>query len=85
MSNYLQGNYWQIGDIVSVIDEEDGQTYYAQIRGFLQDQYCSKSAVITWLIPAAGDAEGEPTQLHDEFDPKLYVAGIVTHSIHGKL
>ena len=29
----------------------DGGTFYAQLRGFLTDQYCEKSAVITWLLP----------------------------------
>ena len=33
------------------MDEDDGGIYYAQLRGFLQDQYNDKSAVITWLIP----------------------------------
>ena len=29
----------------------EGGTFYAQLRGFLTDQYCEKSAVITWLLP----------------------------------
>ena len=51
-------------------------TYYAQLRGFLQDQYCSKSAVITWLIPKVGEADEDRRPLPSEFDPKYYVAGI---------
>ncbi|XP_048471660.1 GATA zinc finger domain-containing protein 1 isoform X2 [Rhincodon typus] len=53
-SIFYGGIYYQIGDIVSVVDEDDEKVYYAQIRGFVQDQYCEKSAVITWLIPTQG-------------------------------
>ena len=59
--------YWQTGDVVSLIDVEGG-VYYAQIRGFLQDQYCQKSAVITWLIPTTSSPK-------DRFDPSTYVLG----------
>ena len=45
-----QGQYFQKGDIVSMTDV-DGGTFYAQLRGFLTDQYCEKSAVLTWLLP----------------------------------
>ena len=45
-----QGILYQVGDIVSIEDVE-GDLYYAQLRGFLQDQYARKTAVITWLIP----------------------------------
>ena len=44
-------NYHFLGDIVSVEDIDDGSVYYAQLRGFLTDQYCEKSGVITWLLP----------------------------------
>jgi GATA zinc finger domain-containing protein 1 len=66
-----QGSYWQVGDIVSVLDEDDQQLYYAQLRGFLQDQYCNKSAVITWLVPVTGAKITNPS----EFNPAAYVAG----------
>ncbi|PSN52397.1 GATA zinc finger domain-containing protein 1 [Blattella germanica] len=36
------GSYFQLGDIVSMRDVEGG-LFYAQIRGFLTDQYCEKS------------------------------------------
>lgn len=48
--------------------DTDGDTYYAQLRGFLQDQYCEKSAVITWLLPS----KESPT---DHFDPSTYFLG----------
>ena len=59
--------YYQAGDIVSLVDEESN-VYYAQIRGFLQDQYYEKSAVITWLLP---------TKASDRslFDPSTYILG----------
>ena len=63
----FQGHYWQIGDIASVIDD-DGGIYYVQLRGFLQDQYCEKSAVITWLLPTS-------STLREKFDPATYIIG----------
>ena len=47
---YYKGQYFTKGDIVSV-EDMDGSVYYAQLRGFLTDQYCEKSGVITWLLP----------------------------------
>ena len=49
--NKLISNFHFLGDIVSVEDVDDGSVYYAQLRGFLTDQYCEKSGVITWLLP----------------------------------
>lgn len=66
---YFQGLYYQIGDIVSLIDV-DGGTYYAQIRGLLQDQYCEKSAVLTWLLPTKNSPPPE-----QGFDPSTYIIG----------
>ncbi|XP_068067190.1 GATA zinc finger domain-containing protein 1 isoform X2 [Anomalospiza imberbis] len=62
------GVYYQIGDVVSVVDEQDGRMYYAQIRGFIQDQYCEKSAALTWLIPTQASPK-------DCFDPASYIIG----------
>ena len=57
---------------MAVTDVDDGQKYYAQLRGFLEDQYYQKSAVITWLIPS-------PRSHHSQngFDPSHYVAGFI--------
>ena len=44
---FYKGQYFTKGDVVSVTDV-DGGIYYAQLRGFLTDQYCQKSCVITW-------------------------------------
>lgn len=60
---------FQVGDIVSVTDE-DGSIYYAQIRGLLQDQYCEKSAGLTWLLPTQSSPPPEK-----EFDPLTYILG----------
>ncbi|KAJ1527194.1 hypothetical protein ONE63_008725 [Megalurothrips usitatus] len=70
-SNFVfhKGSYIQVGDIVSLQDV-DGDIFYAQIRGLLTDQYCEKSAVITWLIPTIASPEPE-----DGFDPATYVIG----------
>ena len=62
----LQGILYQAGDVVSIEDIE-GDLYYAQLRGFLQDQYAQKTAVITWLIPMV------PKPSH--FDPALFLPG----------
>uniref|UniRef100_I3LYF4 GATA zinc finger domain-containing protein 1 n=1 Tax=Ictidomys tridecemlineatus TaxID=43179 RepID=I3LYF4_ICTTR len=67
-SIFHKGVYYQIGDVVSVIDEQDGKPYYAQIRGFIQDQYCEKSAALTWLIPTLSSPR-------DQFDPASYIIG----------
>lgn len=64
---FYKGFLYQAGDIVSVIDVS-GKIYYAQIRGFLQDQYCEKSASLTWLIPT----QQSPKNV---FDPYTYILG----------
>ncbi|KAF5306539.1 hypothetical protein FQA39_LY08861 [Lamprigera yunnana] len=66
---FYEGSYFQIGDIVSMIDQ-DGDTYYAQIRGFLTDQYCEKSACVTWLLPTKHSPPPE-----EAFDPVTYIMG----------
>ncbi|XP_063545562.1 GATA zinc finger domain-containing protein 1 [Cydia strobilella] len=68
-SVFYKGNYMQVGDIVSMIDI-DGDTYYAQIRGFMTDQYCEKSAVVTWLLPTKASPPPE-----SGFDPATYIIG----------
>lgn len=56
-----------MGDVVSLMDH-DGGIFYAQIRGFIQDQYMEKSVVLTWLLPTTSSpAEG--------FDPATFVIG----------
>lgn len=66
---YYRGQYFTRGDIVSV-EDLDGSVYYAQLRGFLTDQYCEKSGVITWLLPTVNSPPPE-----DSFDPSTYVIG----------
>ncbi len=67
--NYLQGQFYTRGDIVSVTDV-DGGVYYAQLRGFLTDQYCDKSGVVTWLLPTSSAPPPERG-----FDASRYVVG----------
>ncbi|XP_045207828.2 GATA zinc finger domain-containing protein 1-like [Mercenaria mercenaria] len=66
-SIFHEGTYYQVGDIVSLVDDDEN-VYYAQIRGFLQDQYYEKSAVITWLLPTRDSYTGR-------FDPSTYILG----------
>lgn len=65
---YHRNQYYQVGDVVALRDVDDGKLYYAQLRGFLTDQYCEKSAVITWLLPSASSPEVG-------FDPATFFLG----------
>eukprot|EP00094_Tigriopus_californicus_P009218 TCALIF_08887-PA protein Name:"Similar to GATAD1 GATA zinc finger domain-containing protein 1 (Homo sapiens)" AED:0.01 eAED:0.01 QI:298/1/0.66/1/1/1/3/0/406 len=66
---FYKGQCFTTGDIVSVTDIEGG-IYYAQLRGFLTDQYCEKSGVISWLLPTVHSPLPE-----DGFDAGTYVIG----------
>ncbi|OXU20451.1 hypothetical protein TSAR_003380 [Trichomalopsis sarcophagae] len=66
---FYKGSYFQVGDIVSMQDI-DGGIYYAQIRGLLTDQYCEKSAAVTWLLPTTASPPPE-----DGFSPETYIIG----------
>lgn len=72
--SFSQGQYYQVGDIVSMVDH-DGGVYYAQLRGFMSDQYNEKSAVITWLLPTRGSPR-------DRFDPSTYILGKEMKDLH---
>lgn len=50
--------------------DAEGDTYYAQIRALMTDQYCNKSAVVTWLLPTQ---EAPPP--NENFDPATYIIG----------
>ncbi|XP_059489524.1 GATA zinc finger domain-containing protein 1-like isoform X2 [Neocloeon triangulifer] len=65
-----KGSYIKMGDIVSVRGH-DGGIYYAQIRGLLEDQYCEKSAALTWLLPSKDSPPPERG-----FDPDTYIIGM---------
>lgn len=65
---YHKGVFYQKGDIVALRDMDDKEMYFAQLTGFLQDQFCEKSASIVWLIP------NRPTS-RDIFEPDAYEIG----------
>lgn len=65
----FQGSYIQIGDIVSLCNSNFDK-FYAQIRGLLIDNFCEKSAFLTWLLPT----QSSPP-FNDGFDPSTYVVG----------
>ena len=44
--------------------------FYAQIQALLQDQYCEKSAVITWLLPTTAS---DP----DNYEPATNILGVM--------
>lgn len=52
-----------------MLDDND-DVYYAQLRGFLTDQYCEKSAIVTWLLPTKDSPPPNET-----FDPATYIIG----------
>lgn len=66
---YHKGTFYQKGDIVAVCDQDDGQIYFAQLTGFLQDQYCEKSASLYWLVPIRATSR-------ELFDPSAYEIGL---------
>lgn len=71
VSLFYRGRYFQVGDIVSLMDDSgDGDLFYAQIRGLMQDSFCEKSAVITWLLPTI--ASPDP---NSGFDAATYTIG----------
>ncbi|XP_014775127.1 GATA zinc finger domain-containing protein 1 [Octopus bimaculoides] len=67
-SVFYNGLYYQVGDIVSLLDDDGQSVYYAQLRGLLQDQYNEKSAVISWLLPTQSSPK-------NRFDPSTYILG----------
>lgn len=66
---FHNGTYYQIGDIVSLISR--GKKYYAQIRCLIEDTFCEKSAVLTWLVPTTSSPDPEV-----EFDAATYLVGM---------
>ena len=69
LSIMLQGTRYEVGDIVSILDET-GRVYYALLRGFLQDQYSEKYAALTWITPTTPNPK--------TFDPSLFILGKLT-------
>jgi len=72
----VQGTYMKMGDIVSVRGH-DGGIYYAQIRGLLEDQFCEKSAALTWLLPTEKSPPPEKG-----FDPDTYIIGKIINYVY---
>ncbi|XP_077972285.1 GATA zinc finger domain-containing protein 1-like [Styela clava] len=66
---FYKGQYYQTGDVVFVVDVDDGQKYYAQCRSFLIDPLCEKSVVLTWLLPTEQFDHSKP------FDPESFYLG----------
>ena len=64
-----KGQYFQSGDIVSVVDTEDHQTYYAQCNAFMTNEYCEKFLSFTWLLPI------RKLNCNEAFDPLLFYLG----------
>lgn len=69
-SDYIcfKGQIFQKGDIVSVVDSEDNNIYYAQCLIFLTDKYYKKYVGYNWLAPR----EDKTFQTNEEFVPSKY-------------
>ncbi|VDD93128.1 unnamed protein product [Enterobius vermicularis] len=65
-----EGRLFRVGDIVSLVDEEDGAPYFAQIRGLMTDTYGEKKAALNWLIPLKSASD------EHYFDPHNFAHGI---------
>ena len=75
-SIFYRGMYFQQGDIVSVIDEEDGRTYYAQCNCFMTNKFCEKFVSFTWLLPI------RKIKYDEGFQPSLFYLGPADDIIH---
>ena len=64
-----QGQYFQRGDVVSVIDADDHRTYYAQCNAFMTNEFCEKFLSITWLLPI------KKLEPNCSFQPSLFYLG----------
>ncbi len=59
---------------MALVDQTDKSSiYFAQIRAFMVDEYGSKSAILTWLIPTS--LEHQSIKTLKDFDPSLFVLG----------
>lgn len=71
-----EGRLLRVGDIVSLVDEEDDAPYFAQIRGLITDTYGEKKVALNWLIPlkSASDEHYFDAQhfAHGMSDSELY-------------
>jgi len=67
---YHEGQFFNVGDIVSVVNIDDDDIYYAQLRGFLTDQFSDKYGVISWLLPTV---DSPPP--NEGFHPATYILG----------
>ena len=65
-----EGQFFNKGDIVSVVSIDDDDIYYAQLRGFLTDQYSDRHAAITWLLPTQNSPPPS-----EGFHPGTYILG----------
>ncbi|VDK57294.1 unnamed protein product [Anisakis simplex] len=77
-----EGRLIQLGDIVSIVDDEDGLPYFAQIRGIITDTHGDQCVVLNWLIPTdtAFDAHQFDAQhfAHAISDDNLYPLEVCT-------
>uniref|UniRef100_A0A0N5AKU5 BAH domain-containing protein n=1 Tax=Syphacia muris TaxID=451379 RepID=A0A0N5AKU5_9BILA len=65
-----EGRLFRVGDIVSLLDEEDGMPYFAQIRGLVTDSYGDQKVALNWLIPLKSASD------EHYFDPNHFAHGI---------
>ncbi|TPP67049.1 GATA zinc finger domain-containing protein 1 [Fasciola gigantica] len=59
---------FNVGDIVSVVDIDDG-VYYAQLRALAVDAVGNSCCALTWLVPTSDTTSGT-------FEPENYMIGM---------
>ncbi|MFH4974688.1 hypothetical protein AB6A40_001397 [Gnathostoma spinigerum] len=64
------GRRFDVGDIVSMVDDADGPQYFAQIRGIITDNFAQRLVALNWLIP-----------LETADDPHVFVGEQFVHGI----
>ena len=64
-----QGQYFQCGDVISVLDADDHQTYFAQCNAFMTNEFSEKFLSLTWLLPI------KKLKPDCTFDPSLFILG----------
>lgn len=73
---FYKGEYFQVGDIISVVDIVDKETYYAQCVGFMVDKFSQKSVSYQWLVPK------EPLYKYEGFVASKFELGPADNLFH---
>ena len=73
---FYKGDYFQVGDIISIIDQTNRSTYFAQCTAFMVDIFAQKSVSYQWLLPT------EPLKDDSKFVPGKFRLGPTDNLFH---